>query len=146
MRTQLALTWLDAVYRDNFACAAGAVGCTPLAVAGNRIAGTLAKSAFAEVAWRAAPATELAVEVRAQGSLPVNDANSDFAPRAVVGALRASHDIDLGAGSLGLIGRVDNLTDRSYAGSVIVNEGNGRYFEPAPGRNWYLGARWRGRW
>jgi iron complex outermembrane recepter protein len=29
---------------------------------------------------------------------------------------------------------VDNLFDRSYAGSVIVNEGNARYFEPASGR------------
>jgi iron complex outermembrane recepter protein len=35
--------------------------------------------------------------------------------------------------------RVDNLTDRNYVGSVIVNEGNQRYFEPAPGRTWLLG-------
>jgi len=34
---------------------------------------------------------------------------------------------------------VDNLLDRRYAGSVIVNEGNARYFEPAPGRNWTVG-------
>jgi len=34
---------------------------------------------------------------------------------------------------------VDNLFDRRYAGSVIVNEGNARYFEPAPGRNWTVG-------
>ena len=36
--------------------------------------------------------------------------------------------------------RVDNLFDRRYIGSVIVNEGNARYFEPAPGRNWTIGA------
>jgi iron complex outermembrane receptor protein len=36
--------------------------------------------------------------------------------------------------------RGDNLADRRYAGSVIVNEGNGRYFEPAPGRTWLAGA------
>jgi iron complex outermembrane receptor protein len=29
--------------------------------------------------------------------------------------------------------RLENLFDRDYAGSVIVNEANGRYFEPAPG-------------
>jgi iron complex outermembrane recepter protein len=34
--------------------------------------------------------------------------------------------------------RVDNLLDRRYAGSVIVNEGNGRFFESAPGRNYIL--------
>ncbi|MGH6623765.1 MAG: TonB-denpendent receptor, partial [Burkholderiaceae bacterium] len=27
-----------------------------------------------------------------------------------------------------------------YIGSVIVNEANGRYFEPAPGRNWLVGV------
>jgi iron complex outermembrane recepter protein len=35
---------------------------------------------------------------------------------------------------------VDNLSDKKYAGSVIVNEGNGRYFEPAAGRTWLLSA------
>ena len=35
--------------------------------------------------------------------------------------------------------RVDNLADRSYIGSVIVNESNGRFYEPAPGRNYMVG-------
>ncbi len=35
--------------------------------------------------------------------------------------------------------RVDNLTDKVYAGSVIVNEGNARYYEPSPRRNLTLG-------
>lgn len=39
-----------------------------------------------------------------------------------------------------MFSRVDNVFDRRYVGSVIVNEGNGRYFEPAPGRNWGGGA------
>jgi len=42
---------------------------------------------------------------------------------------------------LQLSARVDNLTDHRYIGSVIVNDGNGRYYEPAPGRTWLLGAR-----
>ena len=29
--------------------------------------------------------------------------------------------------------------DRRYAGSVIVNDGNSRFFEPAPGRTWSAG-------
>ena len=36
--------------------------------------------------------------------------------------------------------RLDNIADRNYVGSVIVNEGNRRFFEPAPGRTWLLGA------
>ena len=35
-----------------------------------------------------------------------------------------------------LFGRVDNLFDKEYVGSVIVNESNGRYYEPSPGRNY----------
>jgi iron complex outermembrane receptor protein len=36
--------------------------------------------------------------------------------------------------------RVNNVFDRRYAGSVIVGDTNGRFFEPAPGRNWFVGA------
>ena len=34
--------------------------------------------------------------------------------------------------------RVNNLADRAYVGSVIVNESNSRFFEPSPGRTYYL--------
>jgi len=36
--------------------------------------------------------------------------------------------------------RIDNLFDRQYAGSVIVGDSNGRYYESAPGRNWLAGV------
>jgi iron complex outermembrane receptor protein len=36
--------------------------------------------------------------------------------------------------------RIDNILDHQYVGSVIVNEANGRYFEPAPGRTFLLGV------
>ncbi|MGZ5224803.1 MAG: hypothetical protein ACXWCS_11585, partial [Burkholderiales bacterium] len=36
--------------------------------------------------------------------------------------------------------RVDNVADRRYIGSVIVAEANGRFYEPAPGRNWLAGV------
>lgn len=38
--------------------------------------------------------------------------------------------------------RVDNLFDRRHAGSVIVSERNGRYYEPAAGREWALALGW----
>ena len=31
--------------------------------------------------------------------------------------------------------RLDNLTDRNYVGSVIVNDANGRFYEPSPRRS-----------
>jgi iron complex outermembrane receptor protein len=31
-------------------------------------------------------------------------------------------------------------------GSVVVGDGNGRYYEPAPGRNWMAGVNARYTW
>ena len=36
--------------------------------------------------------------------------------------------------------RVNNIANVNYIGSVIVGDTNGRYFEPAPGRNWFAGV------
>lgn len=38
---------------------------------------------------------------------------------------------------------INNVFDRSYVGSVTVNGFNGRVFEPAPGRNVYVGLETR---
>lgn len=130
-RAQLAATWLDATYVDDL-----------LVPAGLRIAGTLQRWGYAELAWLPTPAQELALEGRAQGDVPVNDTNTDFAAGFALLSLRAQWRVDLGAGRLELLGRLDNLADRRVVGSVIVNEANQRFFEPAPGRGWLLSARW----
>jgi iron complex outermembrane receptor protein len=44
---------------------------------------------------------------------------------------------------LSLLARLDNLANLAYAGAVIVNETNGRYFETAAGRTGLLAVRWR---
>jgi iron complex outermembrane recepter protein len=36
--------------------------------------------------------------------------------------------------------RIDNLSDRRHAGSVIVNDGNNRFFEPGLGRTFSAGV------
>ena len=36
--------------------------------------------------------------------------------------------------------RLDNLFDRTYVGSVIVNDSNGKFYEPGPGFSAYAGA------
>jgi iron complex outermembrane receptor protein len=35
--------------------------------------------------------------------------------------------------------KIDNVFDRAYIGSVIINDSNSRFFEPSPGRNYMLG-------
>ena len=51
-------------------------------------------------------------------------------------------DLPIGR-NLSLYGRIDNVFDRQHIGSVIVNEGNGRYYEPGPGRAVLLGLEWQ---
>ena len=146
-RMQLALTTLDAEYRDSFDACASVPCLTPAdrvtVPAGNQVAGTMAHSAFAELAWRPLQDTEVGVELRYQGAMPVNDRNTDYSPAATIAALRLSHSLPLGPGMLTVLARLDNVTDRAYAGAVIVNEGNGRYFETSAARNVLLGLRWR---
>jgi len=143
-RAALALTWLEATYTDGFRTCAGVPCIAPTVPvsAGNKIAGTVPKSAFAELVWRVAAATDLGLEARGQGRIAVNDLNGDFAAGHGLLALRLQHRLALGPGRLDLLARVDNLADRRVAGSVIVNEGNQRFFEPAPGRSALLSARY----
>ena len=144
LQAQISLTTLTATYKDGYAVCAAVPCITPTlpVPAGNRIAGTLARSGYAELAWLPSAAFELAVEVRGQGRLPVNDVNSDFAAGFGLLALRARWTLPLPVGRLELLARAENLADRKVAGSVIVNEGNGRFFEPAPGRGGLLSVRY----
>ncbi len=146
-RALLALTWLDATYGDGFWTCIVTPCVRPedraVVPAGNLIAGTMAKSGFASLAWRAPDGTEWAAELRYQGKMPVNDRNTDFSPSALLSALRISYDFALGGGTLSVLARLDNLTGVRYSGAVIVNEINGRYFETAAGRTALLALRWR---
>ncbi|MDT7835758.1 TonB-dependent receptor family protein [Aquabacterium sp. OR-4] len=138
LRLQASASWLEAEYRHSIGSA----------VAGNRISGTVGASAWAEAAWRPGLLPgELALEWRAMGRMAANDANTVYAPGHALAHLRWSHSLALGpTDALELLARVDNLFDRRYVGSVIVNDGNGRFFEPGVPRALLLSARWQHRW
>lgn len=138
---QLAYTLLAAQYTDGFLactttpCAAPA---TPVA-SGNRIPGVARNTLSAELGWTPPRGWRASVGVRASSKVQVNDTNTDAAASFVVGNVSAGYVLPLGAWNFSAFARVDNVTDRHYVGSVIVNEGNGRYFEPAPGRTFFAG-------
>ena len=140
------ITLLHAEYRDNFLICSG-IPCTtpntPVA-AGNRIAGTQRVIGSAEVGWRPGLVPgEFALEVRGQGSTPVNDSNTDAAGGFALVNLRWSADWAVtDTGTLQTLLRVDNVADRHVVGSVIVNDANSRFFEPAAPRSVLLSLRW----
>ena len=142
LRADAAYTLLDARYRSAFfTCAATPCATPTLAVpTGNRLPGVARESLFASLAWRPVDGVRGGIELRALSRVWVNDANSDAAAGYVASAANLGYATTVGAWRFDAFGRVDNVFDRRYAGSVIVNEGNRRYFEPAPGRTWLLSA------
>jgi iron complex outermembrane receptor protein len=134
--TQLAYTLLHARFEEGFSA-----GADRFIAAGNRLPGVPMHSLSSHVEYRIAPKLTAAVEMRADSKTYVDDINSDAASGYAVINLRAGKEFRAGPATWYLYGRIDNVFDRDYAGSVIVNEGNGRFFEPAPGRRFFIGLR-----
>jgi iron complex outermembrane receptor protein len=141
LHAEAAWTWLDARYRDAFkTCTA-----TPCAVpnvtipAGNRIPGIPRSALYGALGWGPVSGWRGGVEARALSRVWVNDPNSDAAAGYATVSAYGGYTTRIGAWELGGFARVDNIAARRYAGSVIVNEGNSRFFEPAPGRTWTAG-------
>ncbi len=127
----LAWTLLDAKFRQSFTS-----GTPPTTVnAGNRLPGVASNLFYGELVWRhAASGFHAGAELRHSGQVFVNDQNSEAAAAYTIGNLRVGF-MQRGKGwRLTEFVRVDNVTDRAYIGSVIVADGNGRFYEPAPGR------------
>lgn len=132
----LAYTWLDAQFTQPFTSGTPAVTVS----AGNKLPGVPAYALFGELIWRhAASGFHAGLELRANGKVYVNDVNSAYADPYTIGNLRAGFEQRGKRWRLTEFARVDNVTDRQYIGSVIVADGNGRFYEPAPGRNYLLG-------
>jgi iron complex outermembrane receptor protein len=141
LAVQLAYTLLAAQYTDGFlACTTTPCTAPAMPVAsGSRIPGVARNALSAALAWTPPRGWRASVEARALSRVFVNDTNSDAAASFVVANVSAGYLLPLGAWRFSAFARIDNVTGRRYVGSVIVNEGNGRYFEPAPGRTFFAG-------
>jgi iron complex outermembrane receptor protein len=143
LRAQAAFSTLDATYRNSFLtcnlspCPAAS---QQAVAAGNRLPGVARESLYASLGWQPPLGWRGGVEVRYLSRVFVNDTNSDAAPSYFVAGANVGYIAQFGPWQLRGFVRGDNLLDRRYAGSVIVNEGNGRFFEPAPGRTYLAGV------
>lgn len=109
-------------------------------LAGRKLPGVPRNVAYLEATWRGGGGWHAAAEVRRSSRIFVNDANADAAPAYTVVNARVGHEWVHGDWRIASYVRVDNAADRRYAGSVIVAEARGRFFEPAPGRSWFAGV------
>jgi iron complex outermembrane receptor protein len=106
--------------------------------AGNRLPGVPSETLFIRADYRTR-GLDVGAEWRAQSNLPVDDRNTDFAAGWGVVNLSVQQALAVGDWKLRAFFRIDNVFDKHHVGSIIVNEGNGRFFEPAPGRSWTVG-------
>jgi iron complex outermembrane receptor protein len=129
---RLALTALRAVYDQAFTNV----------LQGSRLPGVPNASLYGEFGWKDVDDRfGAALETVANTKMYPDDANqAQPAPGYAVANLRLQAQQQFGHWHLKGYGRVNNLFDRNYIGSVIVGDSNRRYYESAPGRNWILGA------
>lgn len=141
LRMQVAYTGLDAAYASPFRTCTAAPCTTPTVTiaAGNRLPGVARHTLFGELVWEPALGLRAAIEARRVSAIAVNDLNSDQADGYTNLNARVGYVFQGSDWRANTFIRVDNLTNRRYAGSVIVNEGNGRFFESAPTRNALVG-------
>ncbi len=136
-RLKAAWTWLDATYRTNV--------CDDASCNGNRIPGIARNMGYASFGYQPEQGWYAGSDIRYMSDIMANDENTAKALSWTVVGLTTGYKWSYGRMDMDLFGRIDNLFDREYVGSVIVNESNGRYYEPAPGRNYGIGLNlaWR---
>ena len=155
---QLAYTYIKAVVAQSyFTCVAAP--CNPLTNqtgqpppnylpvnAGNFLPAVARNSLYLGVSWNYAPlGFSTTLETLGRSKIYADDRNTDAAAGYWVANLRAGFAQETKQWRFSEFARLDNLVNRAYVGSVIVNETNSRFFEPAPGRTAYVmfNAAWR---
>jgi iron complex outermembrane receptor protein len=148
-RAYVAATYMDASFQSSFlTCPSPAPSSGPpcpaaakvMVPAGNTIPAIPNFTVYGELSWRYEPwGLTTGAELRWQGKAYVNDANSQYADPFTVVNLRAGLEQSSGRWRLQEFARIDNVFSEQYIGGIVVNDGNGRYYAPAPTRSFLLG-------
>ncbi|WP_064165918.1 TonB-dependent receptor PqqU, partial [Klebsiella pneumoniae] len=113
-RLKAAWTWLDATYRTNV--------CDDASCNGNRIPGIARNMGYASFGYQPEQGWYAGSDIRYMSDIMANDENTAKAPSWTVVGLTTGYKWSYGRMDMDLFGRIDNLFDREYVGSVIVNE------------------------
>ncbi|OTG67960.1 TonB-dependent siderophore receptor [Acinetobacter sp. ANC 4470] len=106
---------------------------------GNYIPGVAKNQAYVALGWQPETGFNAGLDVRYMDKIYVNDTNTDTAPSYTVTSANVGYVWKNVDWKVRTFARVDNVFDEDYVGSVIVNDGNSRFFEPADGLNWSAG-------
>jgi iron complex outermembrane receptor protein len=132
---RLAYTYLHAIVVQSYqTCVGSPCSLKPVAV-GSYLPAVPMNAVYADLSWRDEPrGITVTLETQGRAQIYADDRNTAEANGYWVENLRVGLTQERGRWRFTEFARVDNLANRSYVGSVIVNESNSRYFEPEPGR------------
>ncbi|MEO8004406.1 MAG: TonB-dependent receptor [Betaproteobacteria bacterium] len=140
----LSYTYLEAKFENSFLTCGTSAACTVPNInvpSGNKIPGVPQNLIYGEIGWAYAPmGFSSAVEARWVDKVYTSDRNDESADAYTLINLRFGLEQKFGGWKFNEFTRVDNLFDKEYVGSVIVNASNGQYYEPAPGINYTVGV------
>jgi iron complex outermembrane recepter protein len=134
-RAQLAYTYLEANYIDAYLTCVAAPCARPTALVstGNRLPGVPKNNAYATLRWGEDLGLHASVNLQYVSAVATNDLNTVAAPAYTVVGADTGYGTDLSHYRVSGFFRVNNLLNRHYVGSVIVDDSNSRYFEPGSG-------------
>jgi iron complex outermembrane receptor protein len=143
---RLAYTYLHAIVVQSYqTCVGSPCSVKPVAV-GSYLPAVPMNALYADLSWHdEARGITVTLETQGRAHIYADDRNTAEANGYWVENLRVGLTQQHARWRFTEFARIDNLANRSYVGSVIVNESNSRYFEPEPGRTAMLlfTAAWR---
>jgi iron complex outermembrane receptor protein len=145
----LSAQWIKAEYDQALAVIRG--GNAIAVTSGNRIPGIPRDRLQAELTWSTKairpsagqPSRYATLEFVSLGVMDVNSDNSEATDRANVWNLRVGSRYLAMGGEVLVQLAVENLSDKLYAGSVIVDQAFERYYEPGAPRQYLLGVQYK---
>jgi iron complex outermembrane recepter protein len=106
---------------------------------GNFLPAIPENSVYLGLTWTYSPwGFSTTLETQGRGKIYADDRNTDAAAGYWVANWRAGFEQQSRHWRFSEFASLDNLANRAYVGSVIVNDANSRFFEPAPGRTAYV--------
>jgi iron complex outermembrane receptor protein len=147
---RVAYTYIRAIVAQPYYSCVGAP-CTPpaangplpanykLVSEGSYLPAVPTNALYAGITWKYAPwGFSSTLEAQDRSRIYADDRNSASAGGYWVANVRAGFEQESRHWRFSEFARLDNLANRDYVGSVIVNESNSRFFEAAPGRTAYI--------
>jgi iron complex outermembrane receptor protein len=140
LSSHLAYTYLQATTQTPYSTCV-TLPCVPVVIpVGNRLPAVPENSLYAGLTWQpSSPGLSATVEAIARAKMYADDRNSVAAPGYWLLNAHLNWQQPFPGWRLSEMIRLDNIANRRYVGSVIVNDSNSRFFEAEPGRTVYVG-------